>query len=145
MKRLVILLALVIVFSMPAWTQAEPPAPSGHDHSQMHAQSAEQAKNMCQQMMGEHTAELQAASKTITSNLAQMKATLPLISDINERSRWQSNIAMWQAVADHFNHMAEHAEHMQRMDMSCGMMRGQGRDDHAGHQHTPPATPAKPQ
>ena len=141
MKRLVILPAFLIVFSTLARTQAEPPAPSGHDHSQ----SSERAQNMCQRMMGEEAAEMKATTQALASNLAQMKATLPLISDINERSRWQSNIAMWQAVADHFNHMAEHAEHMEKMGMGCGMMMGQGMDDHAGHEHTMPATPAKPQ
>jgi len=144
MKRLVILPAFLIVSSMLAWSQAEPPAPSSHDHSQMHAQPGERTQNMCQHMMGEQAAEMKATTQALASNLAQMKATLPLISDINERSRWQSNIAMWQAVADHFNHMAEHAEHMQQMGMGCGMM-GQGTDDRAGHEHTTPATPAKPQ
>ena len=142
MKRLVILLAFLAVTSMLVWTQAEPAQP-GHDHS--HAQPAEHTQNMCQQMVDEHAAELQATAKTLASNLAQMKAMLPLISDINERNRWQSNIAMWQAVADHFSRMAEHAAHMQKMGTGCGMMTGHGADDHAGHERTTPATPAKPQ
>jgi len=142
MKRLVVLLVFLATSAMLvlAQTQTEPPAQPGHNH----AQPAEHTQNMCQQMMGEHAAELQATAKTLASNLAQMKATLPLISDINERSRWQSNIAMWQAVTDHFHHMAEHAEHMQKMGMGCGMMMGHGAD-HVGHEHTTPTTPAKPQ
>ena len=144
MKRLVVLLVFLATSAMLvlAQTQAEPAAQPGHDHSR--AQPAERTQNMCQRMMGEHAAELQAASKTLATNLAQMKATLPLISDINERSRWQSNIAMWQVVADDFSRMAEHAAHMQKMGMGCGMMAGHGADDHAGHEHTP-ATPARPQ
>jgi len=82
---------------------------------------------------------MKATTEALASNLAQMKATLPLISDINERSRWQSNIAMWQAVADHFKHMAEHAEHMEKMGMGCGMMMGQSTGD------KPAAPSAKPQ
>ena len=139
MKRLVILPAFFMAFSMLAWSQAEPPASSGHDHPQMHSQSSERAQNMCQHMMGEQAAEMKATTQALARNLAQMKATLPLISDINERSRWQSNIAMWQAVADHFNHMAEHAEHMEKMGMGCGMMMGQGMGD------KPAAPSSKPQ
>ncbi len=80
----------------------------------------------CQQMMQQHMAEMRTTSQALNSNLAQMKSTLPMISDVNERSRWQSNIAMWQAVADHFNHMAEHMQHMQAMGMGCGQMMGHG-------------------
>jgi len=80
------------------------PAHSAHEHE------------MACQMMADHAAEVRMTSQTLSTNLAQMKATLPLINDINERSRWQSNIAMWQALADHFSHMAEHASHMQEMD-----------------------------
>ena len=144
MKRFVVLLAFLAVPALLACPQAELPAQSGHDHSQMHVQQTEHTQNMCQQMMGEQ-AETQAISKTLATNLAQMKSTLPLISDINERSRWQSNIAMWQALADHFNHIAEHAEHMQKMGTGCGMMMGPGRGDAADHEHAGPATPAKPQ
>jgi len=145
MKRVVVALVFLAASAALASSQAEPPAQPGHDHSQMHAQSAERPQNVCQQMLAEHVGELQATSKALATNLAQMKATLPLISDINERSRWQSNIAMWQAMADHFAHMAEHAEHMQSMGMGCGMMMGHGTGDHAGHEHTEPTPPAKPQ
>ena len=85
---------------------------------------------MCRQMMTEHAQEMKATAQTLAANLAQMKSTLPLINNLNERSRWESNIAMWQAVADHFNHMAEHAEHMQAMGMGCGMA-GNGGDSEA--------------
>ena len=145
MKRFVVLLAFLAVPALLACPQAEPPAQSGHDHSQMHVQPADRTQSMCQRMMGEQATEVKATAKALATNLAQMKATLPLISDINERSRWQSNIAMWQAVADHFNHMAEHAEHMQKMGTGCGMMMGHGTGDHAGHEHTEPTPPAKPQ
>jgi len=74
-------------------------------------------------MMEEHVAEMKAISQTLATNLAQLKAALPLINDLNERSRWQSNIAMWQALADHFQHMAQHAEHMQKMGMGGMMMK----------------------
>jgi len=145
MKRFVVLLAFLAVPALLACPQAEPPAQSGHDHSQMHVQPADRTQSMCQRMMGEQATEVKATAKALATNLAQMKATLPLISDINERSRWQSNIAMWQAMADHFAHMAEHAEHMRSMGMGCGMMMGHGTGDHAGHEHTEPTPPAKPQ
>ena len=143
MNRLAILPALLVMSPlvmspMVAWAQAEPPALSGHDHSQIQAQPAEHMRIVCQRMIDE---EMKATSRALTSNLAQMKATLPLITDINERSRWQSNIAMWQAVADHFNRLAEHAAQMEKMGMGCGMMMDRG----TGHEHTAPATPAKPQ
>lgn len=101
----------------------------------------------CKQMMEEHVAEMKATSQTLATNLAQLKATLPLINDVNERSRWQSNIAMWQAVADHFSHMVQHAEHMQAMGMGCGMMRGHGMMMGHGTDdgHDKPTPPAKPQ
>ena len=145
MKYVVVLLAFLAVSAMLAWTQTEPPAQPGHEHSQMRTQPTEHTQNMCQQMMAEHAAELQATSKTLATNLAQLKATLPLINNINELSRWQANIAMWQALADHFNHMAQHAEHMQGMGMGCGMMMGHGTGESKEHQHTAPETPAKPQ
>jgi len=144
MKHVVVLLAFLAVSATLAWTQTEPPVQPGHDHSQMRAQPTEHTQNMCQQMMAEHAAELQATSKTLATNLAQLKATLPLINNINELSRWQANIAMWQALADHFNHMAQHAEH-QAMGMGCGMMMGHGTGESKEHQHTTPETPAKPQ
>ncbi len=147
MNRLVLLFAVLAASAMLAWpqTQAGPPAQPGHDHSQMHAQHMAQMQAACKQMMEEHAAEMKATSKALATNLAQMKATLPLISDINERSRWQSNIAMWQALADHFNHMAEHAEHMQKMGTGCGMMMGHGMGGDKDREPAPPATPAKPQ
>ena len=148
MKRRVLLpLAFLAASAMPAWpqTQPGPPPQSAHDHSQMHAQHVARMQAACKQMMEEHAAEMKATSKALATNLAQMKAALPLISDINERSRWQSNIAMWQALADHFNHMAEHAEHMQKMGMGCGMMMGYGMGDDRDREPGRPATPAKPQ
>jgi len=142
MKRLVFLLTLLAIFALPAWSQTStpPPAHSGRDHAQMHAQHMEHMQAMCK-MMEEHVAEMKATSQTLATNLAQLKATLPLINDLNERSRWQSNIAMWQAVADHFNHMAQHAEHMQAMGMGCGKMMGEGKGD----AQAKPATAATPQ
>jgi hypothetical protein len=137
MSRLVLLLTVLAVSVLPTRSQnSDPPAAhSGHDHTQMHA---EPSQMMCKQMMADHVAEMKATSQTLATNLAQMKATLPLINDVNERSRWQSNIAMWQAVADHFSHLAEHAAHMQAMGMGCGMMMGHGAEDK-------PAAPAKTQ
>ena len=122
MKGPLFLLALLAVLALPAWSQTatEPPAHAGHDHAQMHAQHMEHLQAMCKQMLAEHVAEMKATAQALATNLAQMKATLPLINDINERSRWQSNIAMWQAVADHFNHTAQYVEHLQRMGF--GMM-----------------------
>jgi len=147
MKRLVVLLAFIAVSAMLAGAQkqAEPTVQPGHDHSQMQAQHTKHTQNMCQQMMGDHVAEMKATSKMLAANLAQMKATLPLISDINERSRWQSNIAMWQALADHFNYMAGHAENMQATGMGCGVMMGHDMGDHAAHERSTPPTPPSPQ
>lgn len=143
MKRLVLLLALLAVFALPARSQTstQPPAYSGHDHAQMHAQHMEHMQAMCKQMMEAHVADMKATAQTLATNLAQLKATLPLINDVNERSRWQSNIAMWQGVADHFNHMAQHAAHMQAMGMGCGMMMGEGK----GEAQAKPTTAATPQ
>lgn len=143
MKRLVLVLALLAIAALPASSQTstQPPAQPGHDHAQMPAQHGEHMQAMCKQMMEEHVGEMKATSQTLATNLAQLKATLPLINDINERSRWQSNIAMWQALADHFSHMAQHAEHMQTMGMGCGMMMGHG----MGNMHAEPTPPAKPQ
>jgi hypothetical protein len=121
-------------------TSNPPAAHSGHDHAQMQAGHSEHTQMMCKQMMADHVAEMKATSQTLATNLAQMQATLPLINDLNERSRWQSNIAMWQAVADHFSHMAEHAAHMQGMGMGCGMMMG-----HSPNSEDKPAAPAKAQ
>jgi len=135
--------ALLAISALLTWSQTstQPPARSGHDHAQMHAQHMEHRQAMCKQMMEAHVADMKATAQTLATNLAQLKATLPLINDINERSRWQSNIAMWQALADHFNHMAQHAEHMQAMGMGCGMMMGVGKDD----AQAKPATAATPQ
>lgn len=142
MKRLVFLLALLAISALLTWSQTstQPLAQPGHDHAQMHAQHMEHMQAMCKQMMEGHVADLKATSQTLATNLAQLKATLPLINDINERSRWQSNIAMWQALADHFDHMARHAEHMQATGMGCGVTMGDG----MGDTHAKPAT-AKPQ
>jgi len=143
MKRPVFLLALLAVFALPACSQTstQTPAQPGHDHAQSHAYLDEPMPSSCRQMMEEHVAEMKATSQTLATNLAQLKATLPLINNINELSRWQSNIAMWQALADHFSHMAQHAEHMQTMGMGCGMMMGHG----MGNMHAEPTPPAKPQ
>jgi hypothetical protein len=141
MKRLVLVLAFLAIAALLTWSQTstQPPAHSGHDQAQMHAQHMEHMQAMCK-MMEEHVAEMKATSQTLATNLSQLKATLPLINDLNERSRWQSNIAMWQAVADHFSHMAQHAEHMQAMGMGCGMMTGEGKGD----AQAKPATAATP-
>jgi Tfp pilus assembly protein PilE len=140
MKCPVLLLAFLAVAALPAWpqTSAQSPAHAGHDHAQMHAQHMEHMQARCKQMMAEHVAEMKDTAQTLATNLAQMKAMLPLINDINERSRWQSNIAMWQAVADHFNHTAQHAEHLQAMGLGCPLM--------LGHvMQNKPAPPAQPQ
>jgi predicted amidohydrolase len=136
------MLALLVTSGGLTWSQTstEPPAQSGHDQAQAHAQHMEHMQSMCKQMMEEHVAEMKATSQTLATNLAQLKAMLPLINDINERSRWQSNIAMWQSLADHFKNMAQHAEHMQAAGMGCGMMMGHGMGD--AH---PPVPPAKQQ
>jgi hypothetical protein len=91
-------------------------------------------------MMEEHAAEMKATSQTLATNLAQMKATLPLINDINERSRWQSNIAMWQAVADHFSRLAQYAERTRTTGMGYGMTTGEGK----GEVQAKPATAVTP-
>jgi hypothetical protein len=102
-------------------TQASPPAHT-HDHAQMHSEHPKPTQSMCQQMMQEHMSQMKSMSEALGKNLAQVKSTLPMIKDINERSRWQSNIAMWEALSDHFSQMAQHAGHMQSMGMGCGMM-----------------------
>jgi len=147
MNRLVLLLAVLGASATLAGpqTQPGPPPQSAHDHSQMHAQHVARMQAACKQMMEEHAAEMKATSKALATNLAQMKATLPLVSDINERSRWQSNVAMWQALADHFNHMAEHAEHMPATGAGCGLVIGHGMGGDEDREPTLPATPAKPQ
>jgi hypothetical protein len=150
MKHLVLVLAWLAIAALPAWPQAstQPPATSSHDHATSHAHHEEQPMpSHCKQMMEEHLAELKATSQTLATNLAQLKATLPLINDLNERSRWQANIAMWQALADHFDHMAQHAEHMQKMGMGCDMMMGHGTMMGHGMEdgHDKAAPPAKPQ
>jgi hypothetical protein len=61
-----------------------------------------------------------------------------LINDINERSRWQSNIVMWQTLADHFSEMAKHGEHMQGMGMGCGMMKGDSKSERTEHEDVHP-------
>ena len=124
MKCLFFLLALLAVFALPACPQTA--AQPGHDHAQSQAHHEEPMPSLCKQMMEEHVAEIKATSQTLATNLAQLKATLPLINDVNERSRWQSNIAMWQVLADHIHHMAQHAEHMHAAGMGCGMMMGHG-------------------
>ncbi len=139
MRRLVFAAALMVVLAVLVWPQSS--TPSGHP--QMHARDGEQ-QMICTQMMAEHAADIKATSQALATNLAQMKSTLSMINDINERSRWQANIAMWQALADHFNHMLQHAEHRQT-GMGCGMTTGGGVGEHSKHEHTPPATPAKPQ
>jgi len=141
MKRTGPVPVLLLVFTTLSWSQTSTPPPAHPDHSQLHAQHPAHAENVSKQMMDEHAAEMKAISQTLATNLAQLKATLPLINDINERSRWQSNIAMWQALADHFSHMAQHAEHMQAMGMGCGMMMGHP----MGDAQAKPSTPDKPQ
>lgn len=131
---------LPLVFAIASWSQTSNPSPEHSDHSQSHAQHQEHKESMCKHMMEEHTREISATAQALTTNLAQMKATLPLINDINERNRWQSNIAMWQALADHFSHMAQHAEHMQSMGMGCGMMK----DHSMGNGQAKPAPVTRP-
>lgn len=145
MKHLVLIVLLTVsIAAIPAGSQtATPPAPD-HAPGQAHY---EVYPSPCQQMMEEHVAEIKATSQTLATNLAQLKAMLPLLSNVNERARWQAEIAMWQAMAEHFNHMAQHAERMRPMGMSCGMM-GHGmttmeRGAEDGHDHSAP--PAKPQ
>jgi len=106
----------------------------------MHTHPPEPMQSMCKEMMQRHLDELKSMGQALNSNLAQMKSTLPMISDLNERNRWQANIAMWQAVADHFQGMAGHMEHMQSMGMGCGMM-GAGMGHHGEHKGGPPSTP----
>lgn len=130
MKRLVLPIALLALSVLPTRSQT-PETHAGHEHTQTQSEN-------CNQMMADHAAEIRATSQTLATNLAQMKAMLPLINDLNERNRWQANIAMWQAMADHFSHMAEHAAHTEATGMGCGMMMGHGADD-------PPAAPAKKQ
>jgi len=141
MKRSFLVSIFLLVLASLSWSQtAMPPLPhSEHDHAQMPADHEEHVQPLCKQMTAEFVAEIKATSQTLASNLAQMKSTLPLISNLNERSRWESNIAMWQAVADHFNHMAQHAEHVQAMGLGCGgMMMGQDME-------AKPAVPGKTQ
>ncbi|HXP47838.1 MAG TPA: hypothetical protein VN810_11220 [Terriglobales bacterium] len=149
MKRLVLVLAWLAIAALSAWpqTSTQPPAQPGHDHAQSHAYLDESMPSSCKQMMEQHVAEMKATSQTLATNLAQLKATLPLINNVNERSRWQSNIAMWQALADHFSHMAQHAEHMQAMGMGCGMMMGHRMmmEHGTNDAHDKPTPPAKPQ
>jgi hypothetical protein len=141
---LIVLLTAAVAATPARCQTATSPA---HDHSQSQAHHEEPAPSVCEKMMEEHVAEIKATSETLAANLAQLKSMLPLITNLNERDRWQANIAMWQALADHFNHMAQHAEHMQSMGMNCGtmmghgMMMGHGTED--GHDHSAP--PAKPQ
>ena len=137
MQRPVLVLALLTIAALPAGSQSS----TQHDHAQSQAHHEEPMPSLCQRMMADHAAEMKATAQTLATNLAQLKATLPLINDLNERSRWQSNIAMWQALAEHFSHMAQHAEHMQAKGMGCGMTMGHGMD--SGHDK--PAPPAKPQ
>ena len=141
MQRLFFVLALA---SAPlAWPQsaAAPGAHSEHDLSAPN-QHAHHKQSVCEQMMAGHASEMTTISQTLNSNLAQMKSTLPLINDMNERSRWQSNIAMWQALADHFNQRAKHAEDVQSMGMACGT---NGEGEHSEHDHVHSSTPAKAQ
>jgi len=140
MKRSLVIVILLLAPAISGRSQTSTPSPPA-GHAQMHAQHQEHREAMCRQMMEGHLADLKATSQTLATNLAQLKATLPMISDINERSRWQSNIAMWQALADHFSQMLQHAEHMQALGMGCGMMGSEGR----GEAQAKPATPAKPQ
>ena len=135
MKRFVLLFMILAVWVLPIRSQDSEPAATHSAHEHAKTEHSDHAQMMCGRMMAEHAAELKATSQTLATNLAQMKAMLPLISDINERSRWQSNIAMWQAVADHFSHMAEHGAHMQEMGTGCGMT------DHSSKS----ASPAKAQ
>jgi len=144
MKHLVVIVLLVVAMAaVPAVAQtAMPPA---HDHAQGGAHNEVYAP--CQQMMDEHMAEIKATSQALATNLAQLKSMLPLISSLNERDRWQANIAMWQAMADHFNHMVQQAERMRPMGMNCGMIgHGMTTMEHGAedsHDHSVP--PAKPQ
>ncbi len=140
MRPIIFAAPLLVALAVPGRSQNSTPS----DGPQTHAQHEEQ-QMICKQMIAEHAADLKATSQALATNLAQMKSTLPMINDINERSRWQANIAMWQALADHFNHMAKHAEHMQAMGVGCGMMSGRGMGERRDHEHTQPATPAKPQ
>ena len=144
MKHLALIVLLTAaVAAIPARCQtATPPA---HDHAQGQAHNDVYAP--CQQMMEEHVAEIKATSQALATSLAQLKSMLPLISNLNERDRWQANIAMWQAMADHFNHMVQQAERMRPMGTSCGMMgHGMTTMEHSaeeGHDHSAP--PAKPE
>ena len=143
MQRLLIVLALA---SAPlAWPQSATPsaAPPEHDHTAPN-QHTDHKQPMCEQMMGGDASEMMTISQTLNSNLAQMKSMLPLINDMNERSRWQSNIGMWEAFVDYFQQMAKHAEHMQSIGMACGM-KGEDKGEHSGHEHVHSSTPAKPQ
>ena len=144
MKRSLVIVILLLAPAISGRSQTSTPSPPA-GHAQMHAQHQEHREAMCRQMMEGHLADLKATSQTLATNLAQLKATLPMISDINERSRWQSNIAMWQALADHFNYMAGHAENMQATGMGCGVMMGHDMGDHAAHERSTPPTPPSPQ
>ena len=136
-----VLVCICFAFASLGWTQTATPS----DHAQMHAQHQEHTETMCKQMMAEHVADIKTTSQALATNLAQLKATLPLINDINERSRWQSNIAMWQALSDHFDRMAKHPEHMEEMGRGCGMMPNHAKGERKNHEHSQPATPVKPQ
>ena len=134
MKHTMLVAAILAALAIPVRSQT--PTPS--ERSQGRAQHGEHTGTACKDMMKEHAAEMRAMVRALTSNLAQLKSTLPLINDLNERSRWQSNVVMWQALADYLDQMAQRAEHLQAM--SCGTMMGNAADP----EHNIPATAPKP-
>ena len=94
MKHTMLVAAILAALAIPVRSQT--PTPS--ERSQGRAQHGEHTGTACKDMMKEHAAEMRAMVRALTSNLAQLKSTLPLINDLNERSRWQSNVVMWQAL-----------------------------------------------
>ena len=145
MPRVVIVAFLLLISIFAAAQTSTQPSSQGAQPSgraQMHMEHQQRMAG-CQQMMQQHMAEMRTTSQALNSNLAQMKSTLPMISDVNERSRWQSNIAMWQAVVDHFNHMADHMQHMQAMGLGCGPLRGYHTMPGMGDGEPKPVSPSK--
>ena len=98
------LLALIFGLTPLMWAQElQAPRPGG---SQARGEHREPMTEIHQQEMEAMKADIQ----NMKSALAQMKANLFTIKDVNEFARWRNNVDLWETLVGHMERMQKRME-----------------------------------
>ena len=138
MKRFALGL-LGIVLALPLFAQQPPPpaGPPGPPPAEM---------QKMREMHEKHEQAMQADMDKMKSILEQMKSNLNRVksNDPAVKKQLQLDVDMWQAFADHMNHMQQMHEQMRaEMKKHMGEGDGHGRWRHHGDQPSGPPPPAE--